>query len=719
MSLITGVAVVACPPRAETQDDATPHSDARLVAEVASIRPGSPFSVALHVRLDPGWHTYWRNPGDSGSEALIEWALPEGWSTSEIHWPAPERLPAPPLMSYAYEDEVLLIVEISPPEGLAPGRTATLAGSAEFLVCREICLPARADLELVLPVVAERPAPDPSWARVFHRARERLPLIDTEWSAGAIDDGDAYRLTISPPPDWAADLEGAYFFPGDPTAVEHTPRQTFARRDGEVHLSLTKSAYNTGPRSLEGVLVLPAGASFDDAGLRRSLALEAPVQVAAALPPGAASGLSLGAALAFAFLGGALLNLMPCVFPILSLKAMGFVRHGSENPLQARLHGLAFGGGVIFSFLVIAAVLMAIRATGTQVGWGFQLQSPSIVAVLAALLFVVGLAFLGVAEIGTALTRLGGAGGDESVRGSVMTGVLATVVATPCTAPFMGAAIGAALVRPPAEGLTVFAGLGVGMATPYVALSFWPPLIRRLPKPGRWMETLRQALAFPMFAVVVWLLWVFGLQTGVSGATWLLASLTLLAFGGWLVGRWPAEQISLKAYVLIRGLAVAVVATAVMSAVRGVRSAPADGSSLASTGTPVWTEYSQALVRDRRAEGRVVFVDFTAAWCISCQVNERVVLASGEVRDAFRDRDVALLKADWTRRDDRITRALASFGRSGVPLYVVYSPDLRAQPELLPAILTPGIVLGALERAASPLAGASVQGTVYSEVDPS
>jgi thiol:disulfide interchange protein DsbD len=418
---------------------------------------------------------------------------------------------------------------------------------------------------------------------------------------------------------------------------------------------------------------------------------------------------ALAVALLLAFAGGVLLNLMPCVFPVLSLKILGFVRHAGGDPSVTRRHGAAFGAGVVLSFVALAAALLAVRAAGAQVGWGFQLQSPPIVALLAVLIFFIGLVLAGVWEPGAALTRLGAVGaGDESLRGSFLTGVLAAVVATPCTAPFMGAAIGVALVRPAAEGLAIFAVLGAGMATPYMILSSWPTLLERVPRPGPWMETLKQALSFPMFGVAVWLVWVFGLQTGMGGAAGLLASLTLVALGCWILGRWPAPATAGARLIVTRTLALAAFALAAATLMQATRAEPAWSVGAPSAGAGggasaglAWEPFGDGSAVDvHRAAGRIVFVDFTAAWCISCQVNERVVLSSEGVMDAFRERNVALLKADWTRRDPDITRALATFGRSGVPLYVVYSPDRGAEPELLPAVLTPGIVLAALDRAA-------------------
>lgn len=688
--------------------DTTPYSEARLVSEVRSVRPGSAFTVALVIDLDPGWHTYWRNPGDSGTPAILEWSLPAGFRAGEVRWPAPRRVPAPPLMAYAYTGRVLLLTDIAVPAEARPGTTAHVGLSAEFLVCREICLPAEVTRSLDLPVATDGGAPDPLWEPAFAATRTRLPLESTTWRAEARPTAVGYDLVVHPPRGWDEGSAPFYFFVDDPTALEHAVPQAPTWRDGSLHLSLTRSAYNTDPATLDGVLERTDGGGFDAAGTRPALALAVPVQKPALTP--AASREALAVVLLFAFLGGALLNLMPCVFPVLSLKILSFVRHAGGDARRTRLHGLVFAAGVVLSFLVLAGILLSVRAAGAEVGWGFQLQSPAVVAVLCVLLFVIGLGFAGVVQAGASLTRLAGVGGgDERYRGSFLTGVLATVVATPCTAPFMGAAVGAALVRPGAEALGIFGMLGVGMAAPYVVLSSWPALLGRIPRPGAWMETLKQALAFPMFGVSAWLVWVFGLETGMDGAGALLACLVLVGLAAWAVGRWPSGVSTRRALVLSRAVAALAVVGAGAAVGWGTQAAPAAapappgaGSSAgaaagAAANASAWEPFGVGVVDAHRRAGRPVFVDFTAAWCLSCQVNERLVLSRSEVLGAFRAKGVALVRADWTRREPAITRALASFGRSGVPLYVLYPPDPAGQPKLLPAVLTIGIVLDALD----------------------
>lgn len=710
-ALLMVAGLTPAPAGGQVSDDPTPNSDAWLVAEPSAVQAGQPFTVGVRITLDEGWHTYWKNAGDAGSGTIMEWDLPDGFSVTPLRYPIPERIPYPPLMSYGYHNEVVLLATITPPATLDTDRVA-IDATADFLVCEDVCVPATATIGLELPVTAGTPGPSED-AALIQQFRDRLPVEDDDWSLRAARTDAGFVLAAEPPAGWDGSPAGAYFFPDDGTILTHTETQAAGlTEDGALYLELPGSEYMMDePDALDGILVLAGGQAVDAAG-HQALEVRAPVDRGAAAAwadaeteplaqpqvasttsrPGAAH-LSLLAALLGAFLGGLILNLMPCVFPILSLKALTFANRGGDR-VGMRRDGMAFGAGVVLSFLAVAGILIAVRAGGAQVGWGYQLQSPTVVALLAALMFGLGLWLAGVVELGASLTRLGGLGGDGE-GSSFMTGVLATIVATPCTAPFMGAAVGAAMVRPIPEALAIFAGLGVGMASPYVALSFWPAMAQRLPKPGRWMETFKQVLAFPMFAVVVWLVWVFGLQVGVGGASRLLFGLLLLSVAAWLVGRWPATSITGPVRAWTRGFALAALIGAVLvtaGAVRAARPMDTDGDGVAVT----WEPWTQSQVDAYRAQGRPVFVDFTAAWCISCQVNERVALGTRKVRAAFAGYNIVLLKADWTRRDPAITEALAGFGRVGVPLYVLYPADPAAEPRVLPELLTPDIVLNAL-----------------------
>jgi thiol:disulfide interchange protein DsbD len=687
--LLLAASLLSVPLDAQQGEDPSPHSDARSVSELAAIRPGEAFTVALHLTMDAGWHSYWRNPGDAGGETVIEWTLPDGFTATAIQWPHPHRIEAPPLVSYGYDGEVLLLVEVAPPPHLQPGTTATLEARADWVVCEEICLPAAADVSLTLPVAEGAARLDPEWGPAVARTRARLPAVLDAWAIEAWRVPDGFVLSVTPPRGWDGAFLGSYFFSGASGVIAHAAPQPLTRDGDTYQLSLVSSEYLQGSVArLEGVLLTPDGVAWDAERDVRAMTVDVSVTER---PMVAGAPLTLATALLFALVGGLLLNLMPCVFPVLSLKVMGFVSQGGAEPSKVRAHGIAFAAGVIASFWLLAGVLLALRAGGTALGWGFQLQSPAFVALMAALFFVLGLSLFGAFDVGTSLTRLGSVlGASEGYGASVASGVLATVVATPCIAPLMGAALGFALTQPPLPTLLVFGTLGLGMAAPYLTLSMAPALLRRLPRPGAWMVTLRQFLAFPLFATSVWLVWVFGRQTGLDGATALLAGLTLLGFATWAWWRWRDAPTGSWPFVTSRVAAGVGLIAAAAVAVRGM------GGEAATAADDLWQPYSAAGVAELRAAGRPVFIDFTAAWCLTCKVNERVVLSTTEASEAFREREVALFMADWTKRDPEITRALERFGRSGVPLYVLYPGGEHGGATVLPVILTKQILLEAL-----------------------
>jgi thiol:disulfide interchange protein DsbD len=694
------------------EEDPSPHSEAALVSEVQAVQPGTPFTVAVRFDLDPGWHNYWRNPGDSGLPTTIEWNLPDGFKAGDIQWPIPGKIIAPPLVDYGYSDWVALLVEITPPEDLEPGGSVNLQALVDWLICEAICLPAYQEVSLELPVTGEASAPDPRWLDLFQGTRDRLPREVQGWAVEARVADSGYELTVAPTESAVALPDSVYFFPADASVIDHAAPQEAAMEGGILVLTLAGSAYAAQPSAvLRGVLHAEAGGAWDPDGEVEGLWIDVPV--AGAPPPQAApspsdaqavsgpgadagEGVTMALALLFAFVGGMILNLMPCVFPILSLKILGAASQGGESRVQVRNQGFVFALGVVASFLALGAVLILLRTGGAQLGWGFQLQSPTFVALMALLFFAIGLNLMGVFEIGASLTRVGGKVGDSGGYGeSLASGVLATIIATPCTAPFMGAALGFALTRSVAETLLVFGVLGVGMALPYMVLSVSPGLLERLPRPGPWMETLKQVLAFPMFATVIWLIWVFGQQTGMGGTAHLLSALLLLTGAGWMVGRW--HRTDLRSGVVARILSLSLVAGALAVVVRGSgQEAPLMAVEEG------WTPFAQEEVERTLAQGRPAFVDFTAAWCLTCQVNERVVLSTETVQDAFREKNVALFKADWTRQDPKITAALEALDRSGVPVYALYRGQPGATPHLLPEILTEKIVLDALNEVLSP-----------------
>jgi thiol:disulfide interchange protein DsbD len=680
------------------------HAEAELVAATDAIVPGQPLSAGLLIRHDPHWHTYWRVPGDSGLPTTIDWRLPAGFAAGPIEWPVPKRLPIGPLMNFGYEGELLLPVRITVPADAAVGQTVQLKARADWLICKEVCIPGGADLQLALPVKA---AASPSgFAPLFASTRAQVPQPTTLAAASATIDGGRIRLAFKP----AAPLRQLEFFPIEEARIEPAAAQTL-RDDAEgaaLYLTSVQPVAAEFAR-LKGVLVANGGpAAADRGGWAGEVDLPLVAGVVPQAAPATASASTAGAtavtfwvALAGAFVGGLILNLMPCVFPVLSLKLLSLMQHqraGNEAHLphaSLRAHGGAFAAGVLACFVLLAALLIALRAAGEQLGWGFQLQTPWVIAGLTLLFFLIGLNLLGAFEFsfGGALASSGAAQrlqGDR-LSGSFATGVLAVVVAAPCTAPFMGAALGYAVTQPAPVALAVFAMLGAGMAAPYVALTWMPALLRQLPRPGVWMLRFRQVMAFPMFATCVWLLWVLAQQIGVDAVALVLGGLVLTALAAWAAG---LAQTGARRWRWV-ALAVAPVALYGVFGMTLPGSAPAPGEPARGANAAGWQAWSRTTQEAKVAAGTPVFVDFTAAWCVTCQANKRLVLASDAVRAAFAQRGVTLLRADWTSRDDEITRELARFNRNGVPLYVLYGGGTT---QVLPELLTERIVLDALGR---------------------
>jgi thiol:disulfide interchange protein/DsbC/DsbD-like thiol-disulfide interchange protein len=675
------------------QPVSTPHVTAELLLDGSHVRPGEEFRLGLHLRMKEGWHTYWRHPGDSGEATTIDWVLPEGFTAGPILWPQPQRISMEPLTTYGYEGDVLLMVPMRAPATAVEGSNASITADVYWMVCEEICIPEEVTLGIDVPVAGE-PSSRGASATLFDRSTATLPIPADGWELRAAQSGDRIILRARPPEGFRIEQPGISFFAATGPLIEYSAPQPVSLRDGELTIELTRSPYAADDiQRLSGVLHAPAGWV---PGGPVAVELDAPIDDSPPIAPAASERgpLTLLIALAFAFLGGMVLNLMPCVFPVVSLKILAFVRHSGDEPRRVRLHGLFFAGGVLLAFWILAALLLALRAAGEEIGWGFQLQSSAFVAAMAFLLFALGLSLSGVIDLGTSLTRIGAGPGRAGYRTSALNGMLATVVATPCTAPFMGAALGFALTQSATAALLIFTALGAGMAAPYVVLSLWPALLRFLPRPGNWMVRFKQLMAFPLFATVAWLVWVFGHQTGVDGILRLLLGLTLAGAAAWVWGSWSTLDASsftrgsarsVAVVLLVFGLLLSVTAETVGSEVN-------TAGALQSGSGVQWEPWSEERVAELRAEGRPVFINFTAAWCLTCKVNERVGFSSSEVSRVVGERNVAMLKADWTNRDAAITRALGSFGRSGVPLYVLYDGDPSASARLLPEILRPGIL---------------------------
>lgn len=685
---------------AESAAVSTPRVTATLLSSRDAVAPGERFQVALVQKMARGWHTYWQNPGDSGEATRISWTLSQGATAGEIQWPAPHAIPVEPLVNFGFEGTLLLPVEIAVPQDAKPGERLTLTANATWLVCEKICIPEEGAFTLDLPIAAAAVVDEAAQSRI-EAARAALPA-PAGFKGRLAGDGEALALTL---PGLSGPPSELRFFPLSDTLIDHAAKQdASAGPEGTVLRLARSSAFKITSGEVAGVL------TFKEGGLARSLSLVAtadpalvtsaagsadalrPAVVRIPLPVEGAD-LTLWAALVFAFAGGLILNLMPCVLPVLFIKALGFAQLARASRAEVREQGLLFLAGVIVTFMALASMVMAFAALGSSVGWGFQLQSPPLVIALAVVMTLIGLNLLGAFEIGTSAAGVGHGLASRGGRlGAFMTGALAVVVATPCTAPFMGAAVGYAVTQPPALGLAVFLALALGFALPVVALSFAPGLLRLLPKPGRWMLILKQAFAFPMFATAIWLIWVASVQAGPGGVLAALVAVLAAGFVVWLVG---VTRDTGRGRILSSALAVLVIFAAGWFV---VQSAVPEATTEARAGDiQAWTPERVAALQ---GEGRPVFVNFTAAWCITCLANERVALSRQEVKDAFAELKVSYLKADWTNRNSQIAQALAEQGRAGVPLYLFYPASKGGQPEVLPQLLTPDMLVTAARRAA-------------------
>jgi thiol:disulfide interchange protein DsbD len=665
------------------------HLHVQLVMPHPTLVAGGSTDVGIYFKLEPGWHVYWKNVGDSGMPPKVRWSLPDGVTASDFQFPAPKRLPLGPLMDFGYEDEVLFPLTVSVDRSVKAGPVA-LKAKVDWLVCREQCLPGKAELETTATVsdhlLKDAPAPGADAAiykRLLGRLPEPLPAGDTAVFAPA---STGFRLAVTTGQRETA----AQFFPSEQNILNNPAPQTVTPTATGLILELQKDPNLTAnPAQLTGVLELSGGRNYEIAAV--------PGTVAAPKPPTTA--LDAVKAAGLAFVGGIILNLMPCVFPVLFIKGLSLVQSSGEEKRHQRGHGLVYTLGIVVSFWVLVGALLGLRAAGSTLGWGFQFQSPVFLALMASLLFFLGLSLAGQFEIGLTLTSAGGSlAAKQGYAGSFFTGVLAVIVATPCTAPFMGAAVGFALAQSALVTFAIFTALALGLALPYLLLTLQPAWTRLLPRPGAWMEVLKQATAVPIFGTVIWLVWVLAQTRGAEAVAAVLFAFLLLAIAGWIMGRWPAKGIPSVAAGLVIAGAIAVCLFGVTTLAS--HSLAATTSEPAAAGAVQWEPWSQAAVDKYRAAGRPVFVDFTASWCLSCQVNERVALRTAPVDAAFKKANVALLKADWTNRDDAIANALTSLGRSGVPAYALYSSNAsETAPALLPEALTPGIVIDAVHRA--------------------
>lgn len=680
-----------------------PHLHVQLVIPASTLHRGEIAQAGLYFKLEPGWHVYWKNAGDSGEPPRVRWTLPEGLTASGLKFPAPQRLPLGPLMDFGYENEVLFPFTLTAGGTAKPG-SAVLHAKVDWLVCREVCIPGKAELEATRTVSdgAEMSAPVDADLALMTRLGDKLPAqLPAGARLGFLPTAEGFRLTV----ETGQKETTADFFPADQDVIANAAPQKVTPTANGFTLDLKKDPNATEkPAELRGVIELSGGRAFEIAAAAgppvapKAAPAEMPASAASTVPLASSAGTpgpGLARVIGLALLGGLILNLMPCVFPVLFLKGLALVNSGGEERRRMRARGLVYTAGIVVSFWALVAVLLALRSAGARLGWGFQFQSPIFLFLMAGLLFFLGLSLAGQFEIGLTLTSAGGSlAQKQGYAGSFFTGVLAVIVATPCTAPFMGAAIGYALAQPAAVTFAVFTALALGLAAPYLLLTLQPAWTRILPRPGAWMEVLRQAVSVPIFGTVIWLAWVMAQAYGAAMVAALLAGFLLLAIAGWFLGRWPAKGWS---GLLAGMIALSVVGLSIYSA-RALAQPVFRGPGVVTLqARVVWEPWSPEAVKRYHDSGRPVFVDFTASWCLSCQVNERVALTRPEVLNAFAYRNVALLKADWTQHDENIGKALEKLGRSGVPAYALYPPG-DSGPTLLPEALTPGIVTDALKQ---------------------
>jgi thiol:disulfide interchange protein/DsbC/DsbD-like thiol-disulfide interchange protein len=691
------------------------HVQASLVAADATIQPGKTFTVALRFVHDPHWHTYWLNPG-TGLPTTLTWTLPPGFTAGEIQWPAPSVLKdrTGTVIGNGYEGELFLPVTLTAPADLQPGATIELKALADWLMCEEVCMPGKADLRLSLAVAADAPRPEAKWSEKVRATLAALPRSDAAWEIIATRDAKTVTLSVTPTAAGGQKPRSLHFFSADGLVAYEQQQRVTDNGKGGFTLALPIAA--DGPKDatkLVGVLTSENGWRPD--GMLRGLQVDATLGkspegvsagTATATAGGATSSSTNGAmpkaaigfatTLALAFLGGLILNLMPCVFPVLGIKILGFVNQSANDRGKVAMHGVVFTLGVLVSFWALVALLLGLHTAGENLGWGYQLQEPRFVFVIAAVMLVMAMNLSGVFEFGLRATGVGSSLQTKTgLAGSFFTGVLATVVATPCSGPFLGTALGASLTLNTQETFALFTSIALGLSTPYLLLSIFPQAVKALPRPGAWMETFKQFMAFPLYATVGYLVWVLVAQTSEEGLRNALFGLVLVAMAVWVYGRCNAPGASAgRTRFGVAGLIALALAGTWLGWPRSLEAKPSVAGSM-SAPEIVWEPWSPEAVEKLRAEGRIVYVDFTARWCATCQTNKLAVFHSDEVLKFFAEKKIATLRADWTNKNPQIAAELAKYGRRAVPFNVIWFPG-KSEPVILPEVLTPNTVLEAL-----------------------
>lgn len=699
-----------------------------LIGENTSIQPGHPFWVALHFDIEDRWHAYWKNPGDSGFPTEIDWNLPEGYEVNSLEWPYPQRLENNGSIGFGFENSATILAQITPAASDSLHSSAPIEAKIHWLVCSdESCLPGETTVKIQLPVSSATPTQNQEKIDFFLKSRRLLPQKNANANI-SIHEG---RINLSLKMSSDNPLTIAYFCPNEEGIIDaKTAPLIIPNSESPNEYTFLLSPKNKiMPSGVKGVLVTEASGfveAFDidlplsdelsiigmndrEEGISQAeLELGQIIQTEPRLPSPQDFDGGIGLALLFAFIGGIILNLMPCVLPVVSFKILGFVKMAGKSRTQIFKHGLAFSAGVLLSFWTLAGFMLVLQAYGQSVGWGFQLQEPVFVGALAGLLLLLALSLFGVFEMGTSLTSLAGnvRGKSQSsaLTGSFFSGILATAVATPCTGPFLGSAVGFAVTLPTFWALLIFTSLGLGMASPYLLLAAFPSMLRFIPKPGAWMNIFKEVLGFVMLATVLWLVWVFSAQTSSLSIFLLLVSFFILSIGAWIYGHWGSA---------INKKSVRMVATLIATFCLGlagyavILSTSPELIAIEEVNNPNlhtdWEPFSPERVAELQAQGVPVFVDFTAKWCLICQANH-IILSTNHVEQAFKDKGVVKMKADWTKNDPIITEALKQFGRNSVPLYILYGTRPSAQPTILPQVLTPDIVTEEVNKLAPSIA---------------
>ena len=620
----------------------TGHAKASLITNLQSSDQES-FYVGVRLQMQDGWHTYWENPGDSGSPFEANWTTDEGVIIENVQWPTPITIPYPPLMTYGYEGDIVFPFQVFRSQET---ELKTISVDFNFLICADICIPESASLSLDLSSASP--------SEILDTQINNLPtkVLNTNSSI----EGDNLVINFQS----TESFSNAYLFPRESGNFFYPESQLLEQID-ETNYKISVPLLDSKLSSFSGILSLDG----DGFQIKEQFSSQ--------------GGISLWQAILFALIGGLILNLMPCVFPVISLKVLSFVSMGGDDHTKIRNHALAFVGGVMSTFLSIAAALMIIRSSGSMIGWGYQLQSPVVVGILTLIMLGIGLILLTNINIGTGLTTLGNSvQAKNDYSGSFFTGVLAVVVASPCTAPFMGAAVGYALLQPSFATLPIFLSLGLGFAGPYVVLALKPEWISSLPKPGAWMETLKQFFAFPMIATALWLMWVFMVQTSGDALIQLLILGLVLGIAIWMIATFKSSW-----------KWIGLIATAILS-IQIFNNLPSPISSdQNNTNATNWSLISEP---NLQANNQAYLINFTAAWCITCQTNEKAALSRPNVQEYLSAQNITYIKADWTNRNEEIAAGLAKYNRSGIPLYIFWKPGM-AESKILPAVLTEDILL--------------------------